>query len=249
MAKPRTTTPKPKPVWQLSRRGVVGCVALFLAACAWTFFLGILVGRGTAPVRFDMKKLGQDLQTLRAQVQDQEAQQLEHYSKAIESKSDLDFYEALKASGDKVTVDPNLARSPPQPTAVTPPDAPESDDTGPAPDDVPIKRRMAGLQPKAAKAAVRKPAPEQKASAAAAPPSSAGAFTLQVASLRDATMADEMVARLQREGYQALQTAVTLPGKGRWFRVQVGRFADRQAARATIRALEAKGLQPILVSR
>ena len=247
MAKPRTTTPKPKPVWQLSRRGVAGCVAVFLAACAWTFFLGVLVGRGTAPVHFDMKKLGQDLQALRAQVQDQEAQQLEHYSKAIESKSDLDFYEALKASGDKVTVDPDLTRSPPQPTAVIPPDAPESDDTAPTPDDVPIKRRMAGLQPKAAKAIVRKPDPAQHASAAA--PSSAGAFTLQVASLQDAKMADEMVARLRREGYQALQTAVTIPGKGRWFRVQVGRFADRQAARATTRALEAKGLQPILVSR
>jgi DedD protein len=247
MAKPRTATPKPKPVWQLSRRGVVGCVALFLVACAWTFFLGVLVGRGTAPVRFDMKKLGQDLQALRAQVQDQEAQQLEHYSKAIESKSDLDFYEALKASGDKVAIDPDLTRSPPQPTAVTPPAETENDDTTPAPDDVPIKRRMAGLQPKT-KGVARPPSPEENASSAA-PRSTTGAFTLQVASLRDGKMAEEMVVRLRREGYQALQTAVTIPGKGRWFRVQVGRFADRQAARETIRALEAKGLQPILVSR
>jgi len=246
MAKPRTSTSKRKPVWQLSRRGVLGCVALFLAACTWTFFLGILVGRGTAPVRFDMKNLGQDLQALREQVQDHEARQLERYSKAIENKSDLDFYEALKATGDNVPIDPDLTRSPPQPTIVTSPAEPESTDAAPAPDDVPIKRRMPGLQPKT-KWVARQPAPETKATAAATVPQ--GAFTLQVASLRDAKMADEMVARLRREGYQALQTGVTIPGKGRWYRVHVGRFADRQAARATIRSLEAKGLQPILVSR
>jgi cell division septation protein DedD len=246
MAKPRPTTPKRKPVWQLSRRGIIGGIALFLGACAWTFFLGVLVGRGTAPVRFDMEKLGQDLQALREQVQDHEARQLESYSNAIESKSDLDFYEELKAAGENLTIDPDLTRSPPQPTSVTAPVAPENADSAPTPEDVPVIRRLPGLQPKTGNVA-RKPAPEKNAAAAAPLPK--GAFTLQVASLRDAEMADEMVSRLRREGYRAVQTGVTIPGKGRWYRVQVGRFRDRQAASATIRALEAKGLQPILVSR
>ena len=246
MAKSRTTTAKRKPVWQLSRRGVYGGLALFVAACTWTFFLGVLVGRGTAPVRFDMEKLGQDLQALREQVQSQQARQLEHYSEAVESKSGLDFYEELKAPKEDLAIDPDLTRSPPQPTIVTAPAEPENADAAIAPDDIPIKRRLPGLQPKS-KTVARKPAPEKKTTAA--PPGPEGTFTLQVASLQDAKMADEMVIRLRREGYQAIQTGVTIPGKGRWYRVQVGRFDNRQAASATMRALESKGLKPILVSR
>jgi len=245
MAKPRTTTPKTKPVLQLSRRGVYGWLTLVLTACAWTFFLGVLVGRGTAPVRFDMEKLGQDLHALREQVQHQEARRLERYSAAVESKSDLDFYEDLKASQDNLSIDPDLTRSPPQPTVSPAPEASEDAEAGP--EDVPIIRRMAGLQPKT-KGDAREPAPGKHAPTTATP-LPRGAFTLQVASLRDAKMADEMVARLRREGFQVIRSGVTIPGKGRWYRVQVGRFTDRQAAGATIRALESKGLQPILVSR
>jgi cell division septation protein DedD len=74
-------------------------------------------------------------------------------------------------------------------------------------------------------------------------------LTLQVASLQDAKTADEMVARLRKEGYSAHRTSVTIPGKGRWYRIQVGRFSDREQAAKTIHALESKGLKPILVSR
>jgi cell division septation protein DedD len=248
MAKTQTTTQKRKPVWQLSRRGVYGTIALVLAACAWTFFLGVLVGRGTAPVRFDMAKLGQDLKTLREQVQHDQARQLQTYSEAIENKADLDFYEDLKASGENLSIDPNLTRSPPQPTVVTAPSEPIEAAETPAPSDVPVKRRRPGLQPKKS-VIVRQPLPEQKPVASETSTAPAGSFTLQVASLRDAKMADEMVARLRREGYHVVRSNVTIPGKGDWYRIQVGRFTDRQAATATIRALESKGLKPILVSR
>jgi cell division septation protein DedD len=70
-----------------------------------------------------------------------------------------------------------------------------------------------------------------------------------VASLQDAKTADEMVTRLRKEGYSAHRTSVTIPGKGRWYRIQVGRFSDREQAAQTIHALESKGLKPILVSR
>jgi cell division septation protein DedD len=62
-------------------------------------------------------------------------------------------------------------------------------------------------------------------------------------------MADEMVARLRKEGYSASRSDVAIPDKGVWFRVQVGRFSHREAAAATMRALKSKGLDPILVSR
>ena len=69
-----------------------------------------------------MEKLGQDLHALREKVQDQQAQQLQTYSVAVENKSNMDFYEELKQSGENLAIDPNMTRRPPQPTIV--PDAP-----------------------------------------------------------------------------------------------------------------------------
>lgn len=248
MAKTKSTTPKHKPVWQLSRRGVYGGIALVLTACAWTFFLGVLVGRGTAPVHFDIEKLGHDLQTLREQVEGHQAEQLQAYSAALENKSDLDFYEALKQSGENTDIDPGLTRTPLRPTVVPEPRQPAEAAETPASSDIPVKTPMPGLQPKK-NAKPRPPLAKKPAAAAPAPAAATGALTLQVASLQDAGMADAMVARLRREGYHAVRASVTIPGKGDWHRVQVGRFGDRQAASATIRTLEARGLKPILVSR
>ena len=248
MAKTNTTTSKRKAVWQLSRKGVYGTIAGVLAACAWTFFLGVLVGRGTAPVHFDIEKLGQDLQALRGQVQQHQARQLEAYSAAVENKSEIDFYEDLKQPGEDPGRGLDLTRSAPQPSTAPDEERPEEAQAAHQTGEIPVKKPMPGLQPKK-KGKVQRPQPVKKAIAAAQDAPATGSMTLQVASLRDARMADAMVARLRGEGYQASRSGVTLPDKGTWYRVQVGRFADREAASATLQALKAKGLDPILVSR
>jgi len=248
MAKTKTTTAKRKPARKLSRRGIYGSIALALTACAWTFFLGVLVGRGTVPVKFDMEKLGQDLHALREQVQDQQAQQLQTYSVAVENKSNMDFYEDLKQSGGPPVIDPDMTRTPPQPTIV--PDAPhgaQAQET-PPPSGIPVIKRRPGLQPKKKTGALPE-SPKRPPAAKTTPPAPAGKLTLQVASLRDAQTADDMLARLRQEGYSVRRTRITIPGKGLWYRVQVGRFTDREHAAQTIRILEKKGLKPILVSR
>lgn len=245
MTKTKSTAPKGKKALQLSRRSVYGGVALALTACAWTFFLGVLVGRGTAPVRFDMEKLGQSLHALREQVQHHQAEELQAYSAAVENKSELDFYEDLKGSGQDPAGDLELTRALPKPA---PEAAPVQEKAAAEADAIPIKRPLPGLMPKK-KGAVRPPQPGKPAASAAEAPSSNGTLTLQVASLRDPQMADEMVARLRKEGYRASRSGVTIPGQGVWYRVRVGRFADRDAAAATMRALQSKGLEPILVSR
>jgi len=247
MAKTKTTSPKRKAVWQLTRRGLYGSIGLVLVACAWTFFLGVLVGRGTAPVQFDMEKLGQNLHALREQVQQQRSHQLEAYSAAVENKSDLDFYEDLKQSGEDLAVESEMVRRPPQPSLME--DTPNNTEATAiaGKQRIPVKKRMAGLQPKKKPAARQPPPPKGPSPQPAA--AQAGGFTLQVASLRDAKTADEMVGRLRREGYSVTRTGITIPGKGTWYRVQVGRFSDRSQATKTMRALESKGLKPILVSR
>ena len=46
-----------KPFIVLSRRKIAGWLSLIFFLCAWMFVLGVLVGRGTAPVKFDIAAL------------------------------------------------------------------------------------------------------------------------------------------------------------------------------------------------
>ena len=46
-----------KPFLVLSRRAIVGWLGVIFILCAWMFVIGVLVGRGTAPVKFDIDSL------------------------------------------------------------------------------------------------------------------------------------------------------------------------------------------------
>lgn len=61
-------------------------------------------------------------------------------------------------------------------------------------------------------------------------PKSGGRFTVQVASYRDRKDAEVLAQKLARKGYQAFVTGAELPGKGKWYRVRVGRFGTRKEA-------------------
>ncbi|MEW6145207.1 MAG: SPOR domain-containing protein [Thermodesulfobacteriota bacterium] len=67
----------------------------------------------------------------------------------------------------------------------------------------------------------------------AQPPAEAeprGKFTVQVASYREKQDAYVLADRLTRKGYQAFVSEANLPGKGKWYRVRVGRFGTRKEA-------------------
>ena len=55
-----------KPFIVLSRRKIAGWVLLIFFLCAWMFILGILVGRGTAPLKFDIAELEKKLDASKA---------------------------------------------------------------------------------------------------------------------------------------------------------------------------------------
>ncbi|MGD8943588.1 MAG: hypothetical protein PVJ37_10000, partial [Desulfobacterales bacterium] len=46
-----------KPFIVLTRKKIAGWLVLILFVCAWMFVLGVLVGRGTAPLKFDLAAL------------------------------------------------------------------------------------------------------------------------------------------------------------------------------------------------
>ena len=69
------------------------------------------------------------------------------------------------------------------------------------------------------------PPPEAPASAAAS-----SGFTLQIKSTQSQDDADHFVRKLKAQGYRAFVVGADLPGKGRWYRVRLGKFDTKDAA-------------------
>ena len=57
MKKNKKVSLSKKPFLVLSRRAIAGWLGVIFILCAWMFVIGILVGRGTAPVKFKIDGL------------------------------------------------------------------------------------------------------------------------------------------------------------------------------------------------
>lgn len=70
----------------------------------------------------------------------------------------------------------------------------------------------------------------------------AGGLTVQVGSYNVIEQANERVARLQAAGFAARVATIELPKRGTWYRVQAGRFSNREEAARYGNELKAKGV-------
>jgi septal ring-binding cell division protein DamX len=93
-----------------------------------------------------------------------------------------------------------------------------------------------------AAAAAEEDAPAPKA--AEPPKPAAPQYTLQVKAVQDKAEADAFMAELRRAGFEPQMILADLPGKGRWYRIRVGRFADMDEAREFQRKYKLKSRQP-----
>ncbi len=57
-----------------------------------------------------------------------------------------------------------------------------------------------------------------------------GSWTVQLSAYQDKTEADRFAAGLRDKGYAPFIVEATIPGKGTWYRVRMGRFGTRDAA-------------------
>lgn len=80
----------------LSRKGLIIWISLTFVASAWMFVLGIIVGRGTAPVKFDIEKLQKELALLRETGIMKELRKYKIDSGGDRHKTEMGFYETLK---------------------------------------------------------------------------------------------------------------------------------------------------------
>ncbi|MFC1826177.1 SPOR domain-containing protein [Thermodesulfobacteriota bacterium] len=227
--KPKKNAASPSPV-----KGRALWVGLTLFACVWMFVLGILVGRGTAPVQFDIDKLQKELVALKEAVVKKERLRFKIDSEPVRRKTDMDFYENLtKTKSNARDNDNQLAVASQQ-------------DRKPL-----LKEAETGNKQKTSSEKVgTAEAPKSSRPTTPAPAvDSEQQLTIQVASLRDPKIADRMVARLKDKWYPAYRAVAEVPGKGTWYRVRIGSFKGKTDAKETLERLKKDNISAVLLPR
>ena len=235
MEKPRAKTPPPAgappPARPAKRRSVPVWLAVMFFTWVWMFVLGILVGRGTAPVQFDIEKLQKELTALKEAMYQKELARFKIDAGETISKTALGFYEALKKEGGNalLAVVKEMAPKPAPP----PPKAP------------PVRATVS--PPPREKPADRSPADRPKPPAT---PAAAGtAYTIQVGAFRSQGDAQAFMEKLGKKGYPAFLARDNVPGKGLWFRVRVGSFKTRAEAGSTLGRLKREKVNGFVIGR
>jgi cell division septation protein DedD len=236
----KKSSERPKPgAQQQSRKELLMKVVLSSLVCLWMFFLGLLVGRGTAPVRFDIERLQDELAALKAATIEETLQQYQVALQDLDREQNLGFHEELR---DEETRLPSPA-SPPAVSASDPATG-QATETPAAPGPtVPKKTKGAEFQ---------KPAAGQKAEA----PKTQGEKTveaavvweIQVAATKDKNQGNQLVERLLNQGYSAYLAKAAVDGKGTWYRVRVGGYTSRGTAETDLAKLKKEQFSPMIVS-
>ena len=244
-----------KPFIVLSRRKIAGWMFLIFFLCAWMFILGILVGRGTAPVKFDIAALEKKLEASKeGDGGDQKNAPAPKGPVTVKDKTKLEFYEALKEN--KVDPDIPALQKPAvvkgkikKPAEKTVPQEPKKE-TASKPASLKSASQKAGPQKAepAASSQIKKPTKE-KAAAIARTNAKGPVYTIQAASVRDPKDADRLVQKLKKRGYPAYRAIGKVAGKGIWFRVRIGEYQSKSEALSMMNKLKKDGMKPILVMK
>lgn len=73
-------------------------------------------------------------------------------------------------------------------------------------------------------------------------------FYLQAASFREHSDAEKLRARLALKGYSSVTQARDIEGKGTYYRVRLGPYADKRKAKTAKNRLQALGVRPFVYS-
>ena len=244
-----------KPFYVLSRRKIAGWFLTILFLCAWMFILGILVGRGTAPVKFDIAALEKKLEaSKKGDGNDQGKAPAPKKPVTVKDKTKLEFYEALKEN----KVDTNVPALQKQKVADRRIEKPaektvskkmqKKTAANSASQKSPSQKAVPGKTEPATSPQMKTPKKE-KAAAVARTNAKGPVYTIQAASVKDPKDADRLVQKLKKSGYPAYRVIGKVPGKGVWFRVRIGEYRSKSEALAMMNKLKKDGMKPILVMK
>jgi cell division protein FtsN len=237
-----------KPFLVLSRKAIAGWLAVLFIVCAWMFAVGVLVGRGTSPVKFDISELQRKLEIARGYIKEKEQGRPLEEPESIKDKTDLDFYEALRDGRDDAKIT-DMAPAPVEKKVESPPD-----DRPPKPKKESLKKKT--ISPKkdqveiySATGAPAKPAEPSKIDSKGDAKPGDKPYTIQVAAFKAAGDADKLVAELKQKGFSAYRAIGKVPGQGIWYRVRVGDYSTRAEAGDTFSKLQKAGIRPMVVEK
>ncbi len=207
--------PKKSVRFEVSRLALTGwCFGLFLALF-WMFLLGLFVGKGITPANInftEIKKrmMAEGIWPGSSEMGRQESPPPSTTTKKKIPLKDLEFYEKLAKKKEVQLQKPAAAKTPPKEKPPT---------------------TVAAKPPP--------PAQQQEKSSVQQKPST-DSFTVQLASFKDLASAKKFAARFRGLKHKATIREVELSGKGRWYRVQVGKLASREEATALANDLAQK---------
>lgn len=225
--------------------GLVFCVAL--VGCMVTFGVGFIVGMGykaseqISPYAAVMTAGGESVKEGRLA------------NAAWNNDEDMTFYDSL-INPNKVPMETNQApeaesQTPapartPIPASPVGPEAADGTARQSAGEDVAAADRSRQPAPVVVPAPVRPQAAaaerdaDRESPAAGDAAASPGTYSVQVASFLSLERAERMIEDLTRQGYRAYIHPFEAPGQPLWYRVKVGKFADRATASLTMKKLD-----------
>ena len=248
-----------KPFLELTRKKAAGWLILLLFVCGWMFVLGILVGRGTAPVQFDVDKLKKDLVNELMTAVEKEKEEKKAAATAPsdpispDGKQALGFYEDLKSTKESQE-NINMGAAPKQ--EILPLSVPQKE--------VPVKeiqvkeiqtKNAQVKEPKIVKANEKAIAPAETKPLKSPEPAlpeiavKGPGYTVQIASVKDQESADKLVSDLVKKGYPAYRSSGEVPGKGTWHRVRIGEFREKSEAGGILAGLGKDKIKGIIVKK
>jgi cell division septation protein DedD len=247
MKKNKKVSLSKKPFLVLSRRAIAGWLGVIFLLCAWMFVVGVLVGRGTAPVGFKIDGLQSQLEITGKDLKSRQIGQAPNKPDLTEDKSKLDFYEALPADREDTKIDQKMSSQviskKIEPAPVTESPRTSGDKTA----QKSALKKESGKQAAPAKKESTKKKTKQSIASKSQTITSGKGYTVQVAAYKTEKDADRLVEKLKRDGYAAYRTITKIEGKGIWFRVRVGKYQSRAETRSTKDKLTKSGLKPIIV--
>jgi cell division septation protein DedD len=235
MAKPSDKDPGRKPLIALSRKAVAAWVVVLFIISAWMFGMGVMVGRGTAPVQFDVDQLKRNLESLQKSAQQPPKGGARTEVPEMKNKTDLGFYESLPKNREDAEL-PNISKTP---------QAGRPEPGGQKPAETPAAAKVE--KPAAVPAPPVAPPPAPAPPAAPAVPGKP--LTVQVAAVKSEEEARQLSDRLRQRGYAAYIEPIAIPDKGTWYRVRMGEFPSKEFARSTVDRLQKDGFKPDVVPK
>jgi len=249
MKKNKKVSLSKKPFFVLSRRAIAGWLGVIFILCAWMFVIGVLVGRGTAPVKFDIDGLQTKLEFPGQDQKKGEMGQSQAESDTVKDKTKLDFYEALPEDREDTKIDEKKSTQVINKKVEPPPDKKSPETTGEkATQKAPPKKETA-VKSEPVKNEAAPETPKQPVASKSEVKPSGKVYTIQVAAVKAAKDADRLVAQLKQKGYAAYHTISKVQGKGIWFRVRVGKYESKADAGSTMQKLKKEGMKPIIVEK